>query len=128
MPKRPGSGACHTEEDNDCTTKSHHVVIAKSTDSFTQLRARNGGDLVNHHAAGLSDPIRRIRIHLKPEQRRFGGICGERADGHGRSGIETVVLDDDDRTRLSDVPAACSGGPDVTPLHSSSELTASMNA
>jgi len=122
------SAARDAEENDDCSTESDHVVIAEPPDRLAELGAWNRRDLVHHQVAGLSNSVRLIRSHRKPKQWRLGGIRGERTDGHRRGGIESIILDNDDRSRFSDVPAACRCGPDLTASHPSSELRASMNA
>ena len=117
-----------SEEHHDRSAKSDEFLVAEFADALTQLRAWDGGDLVDHEAAGLAESIGVIRLDPEPEQRRFGGISGEGAHRHGACCVEVIVLHDRYGPWLTDVTGAGRSGPNLASPQASSTLTASMNA
>ncbi len=117
-----------SKEHHDRPAKSDEFFVAEFADAITEFRTWDGGDLVDHEAAGLPESIGVVRLDSEPEQRRFSGVGCEGADRHGIRCIEMIVLHDRYRTWLADVAGARRSGPDLASPQSSSMLTASMNA
>jgi len=102
--------------------------VAEFANALSQLRTWDGGDLVDHEAAGLPKSVGVIRLDPEPEQWRFGRIGGEGAHRHGACCVEVIVLHDRHRPRLADVTGAGRSGPNLASPQASSRLIASMNA
>ncbi len=115
--------SCQPEEHDKRPRHSDHVVIAQSADALAQLRFRDRGDLVDHQPARLAHPGDVVRIDEQSDQRGIGRIGRECADGHRGSGIESIVLNDDNRSGFADVSAPSSSGPDLAPPHSSARAS-----
>jgi len=121
------SGGSEAEEDDDGTAESCQVVVRQLADPLAELGARHSGDLVDHQTARLSDSCCRIGIDRYPKQWSIGLVSGERTDRDGRSRVEEIILNNDNRSWFADVAVASSSGPDLTALHSSLP-SASMKA
>lgn len=107
----------------------HQVCVINSTNEMTQFRFGNGRDLVHHQATGRTQAIFRTRNDDEAQQRRIGWIRGEGANGDGVCAVETIILNDDNRTRLTRIILAARNGPDLAPFHSSPQSDmASINA
>lgn len=125
---REPSGAREAEEDNDCPTQSDEILVSEVADPLRKPRSVNSRDLVNHKAAPLMQAVRRAGLDAQPEQGRFRGISGERADRHRFGRIEAVILNHHDRARLPGETRPTGSCPDLATSHPSSRLIASMNA
>jgi internalin A len=125
---RPGRGG-QPEEYENRLIEPQHIFVVQAADLRTHLGLRDGGDLVHHQPAGRKQSIAVIRFDGQAEQRRFRLISGEGTDRDRVRGVETVILDDDDRTGLPGIILAARDSPDVATPHSFSQSdTASMNA
>lgn len=117
------------KEHENRAAEPNHVVVSQPADPITELGSRHGRDLVDHQSGGLTEPVRTIGFDQQPKQWRVGRVGRECANGHRVGSIEAIVLDDDDRSRLADIPAPCGSSPDLASIQaSSSKLSASMKA
>ena len=105
-------------------------AAGEGADAPAQALAANGGDLVDHHAAGLVQAVLVTRQQLDAEERRVGGIARQRADRDRGCLREAVILNDGDRSRFAGVVAAARrSAPQLAPLHPTRvSLIASMKA
>ena len=104
-------------------------AAGKSADPLAQALATNGRNFVDHDAAVLDKTVVRAGGKGDTEQRRFGRIAGNRANGDGIRLLEPVVLNDNDGPGLSRVVAATGRDPGLAAFHPLlNSLMASMNA
>ena len=113
-----------TEEHNKGTVDAHEVGCRQSAEALTQVGPRHRRDLVDHHLTGLVEAGDGRRIDINSSQRSLDRITREGADGNRSSGVETVVLHNDNRTRLARIGAAGSGRVDIASSHADSDAFA----
>ena len=93
---RLSSGGCEAEEHDDRSCESGHVIVGQSADPFAELRPLDRGDLVDHEAARLADPVLLIGFNRYSKQWSIGLVGGARTNRDRRGCIEEIVVDDDD--------------------------------
>src|ERR1051326_4957480 len=117
------------QEDENGTVQSHDILVREAAQARAYLRFRNGRDLIDHQPADGAKAVGLVGLDCQPEQRGIGGIGREGAYRDRICHVETVVLKDDNRTRLPGVILAAGNGPDFAALHRSPQSeTASMNS
>src|SRR5665811_2358550 len=99
-------GLCHAEEDDDRSIKPRDLLVAESADALADTGPGDRGELVDHELGWPVKPVELIWCHRETNERRGGGIGGQRADRDRGGSVKAVVLDDDRGARLASVGAA----------------------
>jgi hypothetical protein len=92
-----------SQEDHERPVQSQDVRVVEYPDFRAQPCPAHGGDLVHHDPARRLKAVAVVRFDQQPEQRRIGGIRGERAQNH-RVSIEVIVLHDHRGSWFSPAP------------------------
>ena len=107
----------------------HHVFVGQAANPRADSRLRNGRDLIHHQPANSPQPIAFAGLDHKAKQRSISRVGGERADGDRICPVETVVLQNNNWTRLSRVVLAACDSPNFATLHALPQsATASIKA
>jgi hypothetical protein len=116
------------EEHDDGSVEPDHVFVSESTDAFTELHPSYRRQLVDHQAARFVEPILTGRRYEATEEWRLRRISRERTDRDRVGRIESIILDDNDRSGLAGVARSGSRGPDLAAPHTSSTESASTKS
>src|SRR5579872_1098234 len=102
-----------THEHDEGTVDAHKIGRRQAAKMITEVGPWHRGDLVDHHSTRLLEAGDGGRIHIDSSQRSIDRIGRQGADGHRCGGVETVILHDDNRTRLAGARATGGGGVDI---------------
>src|SRR3984957_12524614 len=98
----------------------HDILIVEAPDTRTKLYLGYCGDLVHHQAAARPETVACIRLDRQTEQRRLRRIGSEGANSERIRGVEAIILQDRDGTRLARITLAGRNAPNLATLHASS--------
>src|SRR5208283_4011597 len=105
------------EKDQSCAIQPNHIFVGKPTHTRADSQLRNGRDLIHHKPANSPQPIALARLHHKAKQWSFTLIGGKWTNGDRVSTVESVVLNNHNRTRLPRVVFTACDSPNFTALH-----------
>ena len=106
MYKGRGEGLCDAEEHDDRSIEPRDVFVGESADALAETGPWDCGELVDHQLRWPVEPVELVCRHREANERRGGGIDGQRADRDRGGGVKAVVLNDDRGARLAGVGAA----------------------
>ncbi len=107
----------HSEEDQYPALDLKHFGCRHPADAVPKSGSTHRGDLVEHDAAQSRQTVGSVWLQGDSQQRNGGGGCSQRADRDGVSGVEAVILDDQDGARLAGIALDRRGGPEFPAPH-----------
>lgn len=105
LPARPRRNR-KPEKDDGGLVQSQHGLVIQAPGLRSDLRLRDGRDLVHHQPARTARAVPFARRNRQTEERRLGLVGGEGADGGGAGGVEAIIPDDDNGARPASVRPA----------------------
>jgi hypothetical protein len=108
----------YAKEYENGAIQPRHVLICKTPDFSHQLHSEHRRNLIDHQPTRRTEPISSIRFDFDTKQWRPCRISREGANSYGIRVIETIILNDHDRTRLARIVRAARNRPNLAPSHS----------
>ena len=125
--------ASQAQKHQQRAVEPQEVVIGQVADPFAETAALHGGDLVDHQAAGVAEPVFGRWLHQEAQDRGLNRFTGQWTHRDRERFREAVVLNDHGWPGLAGVARTTGDGPDFTAPHwlyssSGHSVTESMKA
>jgi hypothetical protein len=103
--------SAQTKKNQDRLIDPFHILGVETPDAVSQFIFRHCRDLVDHKSRKSIEAVAFVGRNQNAKQRCFSWIGGNRANRNGFGCIETVILQNDRRSRLARVILAAGDRP-----------------
>ena len=106
------------QKDQHRAIEAQDILVVQPSNIGPNFGFRDGGDFVDHQATHRTKAVPLVWLYEQPYKRSLRLICVESADCDGIGSVKSIILHDDNRTRLARVIFSSRDRPDIAAPHS----------